>query len=291
MRTFSWLVRREFWENRAIWIVPAVIGAALVLAALFGHVEIAELTTPEQRDTVGGMVLFAFGATFFLVMTIYSTWYLLDSLHADRKDRSILFWKSLPISDTATVLSKLFTGLVAIPVVYFIAADVTTLLVTFVISVRSRATFGSALWHPDLWLQLQVLWLYLIATMALWYLPITAWCLAVSAWAKRAVTLWTILPPLALFLLEHWFLRTHVVPDLLYERFIGYIPAAFHDVSDRTRWTPLAIGGDTIDTPGSVWRLLNPAAFVSSMQMWLGVLVGIALIVAAIQLRQRRTEM
>jgi ABC-2 type transport system permease protein len=291
MKTFSWLVRREFWENRAIWIVPAVIGAALVLAALFGHVEIAELTSAEQRDAVGGMVLFAFGATFFLVMTIYSTWYLLDSLHADRKDRSILFWKSLPISDTATVLSKLFTGLIAIPAVYFIAADVTTLLITFVISVRARSTFGSALWHPDLWLQLQVLWLYLIVTMALWYLPITAWCLAVSAWAKRAVTLWTILPPLALFLLEHWFLRTHWVPTLLYERFVGYIPAAFHDASDRTRWTPLAIGGDTIDTPGSVWRLLNPSAFLSSMQMWLGVLVGIALIFAAIQLRQRRTEM
>ena len=97
-------------------------------------------------------------------MTIYSTWYLLDCLYADRKDRSVLFWKSLPISDTATVLSKLFIGLIAIPIVYFAAADLSTLLMAFIISVRAHSSLGSALWQPDLWLQLQVLWLYVIAS-------------------------------------------------------------------------------------------------------------------------------
>src|SRR3984885_9491101 len=173
MNDYAWLVRREFWENRAIWIVPSAIGVALTLAALFGNVQIPALSAPDSR-VLSGVVLFGFGVTFVVVMNIYATWYLLDCLYADRKDRSVLFWKSLPISDTATVLAKLFTGLIAIPLVYFIAADIATLLITFVISVRARSTFGSALWHPDLWLQLQVLWLYLIVTMALWYLPITA---------------------------------------------------------------------------------------------------------------------
>src|SRR5208283_2286784 len=106
--------------------------------------------SPERNRAMAGMVLFAFGIIFFLVMTIYSTWYLLDCLNADRKDRSVLFWKSLPISDTAMVLAKLFTGLIAIPIVYFAAADLSALLMAFIISLRAHSSMGSALWQPDL---------------------------------------------------------------------------------------------------------------------------------------------
>ncbi len=291
MNTYSWLVRREFWENRAIWMVPAVIGAALTLAALFGRVEIGELSSPESTRAVSGMVLFAFGAVFFVVMNLYATWYLVDCLYADRKDRSILFWKSLPISDTATVLAKLFTGLIAIPLVYFLAADVSTLLMAFIVSVRARSTFGSALWQPDLWLQLQALWLYLIVTTAIWYLPFAGYLLAISAWAKRAVMLWSILPPLALFLLERWFFGTHVVGTLLQDRTLGYLPYAFHDASDRSAWVTTVIDNDSFTTPASVWRLLDPVGFVSSPETWIGLIVGFAFIVVAVQLRLRRTEM
>jgi ABC-2 type transport system permease protein len=187
MNTYSWLIRREFWENRAIWIIPTVIGIALTLAALFGRVDVASLPPPSQTREYGGMVLFLFGVVFFAVMSVYSTWYLLDCLHADRKDRSILFWKSLPVSDTATVLAKLLTGLLVIPFVYFLAADATTLLIAFIVSVRAGASVAGALWHLDVWLQLQVLWLYLIVTVAIWYLPFSGWLLVVSASAKRAV--------------------------------------------------------------------------------------------------------
>jgi ABC-2 type transport system permease protein len=291
MKTYSWLVRREFWENRAIWMVPAIIGAALTLAALFGKVDMVPLASPEQSRVMGGVVLFAFGVSFFAVMSLYSTWYLLDCLYADRKDRSVLFWKSLPISDTATVLSKLFTGLIAIPLVYFFAADISTLLMAFIISVRARSSVGSALWQPDLWLQLQALWLYLIVTTAVWYLPFAGWLMLVSAWAKRAVMLWSILPLLALYLVERWFFGTHVVGTQLEERTLGYIPRAFHDLSDHAGWVTTVIDNDTITTPGSVWRLLNPLGFFSSPATWLGVVVGVALIVATIQLRLRRTEL
>src|ERR1700688_4835450 len=130
MNDYAWLVRREFWENRAIWIVPAAIGVALTLAALFGNVQIPALSPPDSR-ALSGVVLFGFGVTFFVVMNIYATWYLLDCLYADRKDRSVLFWKSLPISDTTTVMSKLATALLVIPVVYFAAADLTALMMAF----------------------------------------------------------------------------------------------------------------------------------------------------------------
>jgi ABC-2 type transport system permease protein len=289
MKDYAWLVRREFWENRAIWLVPSLIGVALTLAALFGNVQIPALSLPDNR-IFSGVVLFGFGVTFFVVMDIYATWYLLDCLYADRKDRSVLFWKSLPISDTATVLAKLFTGLIAIPLVYFIAADIATLLMAFIVSVRAHSTLGGSLWQPDLWLQLQALWLYLIVTSAIWYLPFAGYLLVVSAWAKRAVTLWSIVPPLAAYLLERWFVGTQWVGTALQDRAFGYLPRAFHDKSDQSAWVTTVIQHDTIKTPGSIWQLLDPLGFFSSPATWAGIVVGIAFIIAAIQLRLRRTE-
>ena len=124
MNNSNWLIRREFWENRAIWMIPAVFGGLLLLAALFGQVSIPRLTSPRESEEAAGAFLVIVGAMFYLVMGVYSTWYLLDCLYTDRKDRSILFWKSLPISDAATVLCKLLVGMIIIPLVYFAAADV-----------------------------------------------------------------------------------------------------------------------------------------------------------------------
>jgi ABC-2 type transport system permease protein len=289
MNDYAWLVRREVWENRAIWIVPCVIGAALTLAALFGNVEVPALSLPDSR-MFGSVVLFGFGSAFFIVMNIYSTWYLLDCLYADRKDRSVLFWKSLPISDTATVLAKLFTGLIAIPVVYFIASDVATLLMAFIISVRTHSALSGSLWQPDLWLQLQALWLYLIVTSAIWYLPFAGYLLVVSAWAKRAVTLWSVVPPLAAYFLERWFFGTHWVGTVLEDRAFGYLPRAFHDKSDQSVFLTRAIESGTVRPSGSVWQLLDPMGFCASPATWTGIAVGIVFIAAAVQLRLRRSE-
>ncbi len=290
MNSYFWLIKREFWENRAIWLVPALIAVLLMLAALFGQIDLITLTTAAQVRVVGGAILSGFGATFFAVMSIYSTWYLLDCLYADRKDRSVLFWKSLPISDTATVLSKLLTALIVIPLVYFVAADLATLLIAFIISIRANSALGSALWQADLWLQLQVLWLYVIITTAIWYLPVAAWLLMVSAWAKRAVMLWAVLPPLALYSAERWFLGSRIVGAQLAERLFGYVPRAMHVSPDGGHWATTVFDNGPITTPSSVWALLNPGAFFSSPQTWMGVVVGIVFIVGAIQLRLRRTE-
>jgi ABC-2 type transport system permease protein len=281
MNEYSWLIKREIWENRAIWMLPAIIGVALTLGALFGNVQI---------DIMGGPVLFGFGVTFFVVMNLYSTWYLLDCLHADRKDRSILFWKSLPLSDTKTVLAKLFTGVLVIPLVYFIAADVSTLLIAFIVSVRARSTVADGLWQPDLWLQLQVLWIYLIVTTAIWYLPFVGYLLVISAWAKRALVLWSILPPLAGYLLERWFFGTHWLGTLLAQRAFDYPSMAFYGPSQPNAWGSNVRLAGLMPIPQSVWRLLDPLDFLSRPATWMGVLVGIAFIFAAIQLRVRITE-
>ncbi len=290
MNNSTWLIRREFWENRAIWLIPAVFGGLLLLAALFGQVSIPHLNSPRESEEAAAAFQVVVGAMFYLVMGVYLTWYLLDCLYTDRRDRSILFWKSLPISDSTTVLCKLLVGMVIIPLVYFAAADATALLAAFILSIRARASIGSSLWNGDAWGQMQVLWMYAIIITALWYLPIAGWLMLVSAWAKRAVMLWAILPPLLLYILERVFFGTRIVGHLINRRLTG-LPSVSFNVS-KYMWTH---DGGVVDNASgapvaSVWHLINPSGFFTSAETWIGAAIGIVLIVAAIQLRMRRSE-
>jgi ABC-2 type transport system permease protein len=290
MNTTMWLIRREFWENRAIWMIPSAIGGIMILAALFGRVDLMSIPSDMPTRAVGEAFLVGVGVTFFAIMSIYSTWYLLDCLYADRKDRSVLFWKSLPISDTTTVMSKLATALLVIPVVYFAAADLATLLMAFIISVRASSSIGGAAWNADLWLQMQALWIYLIVTAAIWYLPLAGYLLIVSAWAKRAVMLWSILPPLALILAERWFIGTHLIANELLNRLLSLPRVAFRaDLGDKF-WVSTVVDDRVIRMPASIWSLMDLYGFFSNPQTWAGAAVGVALIVGAVQLRTRRTE-
>jgi ABC-2 type transport system permease protein len=288
MNTSTWLIRREFWENRAIWMIPAVFGGLLILAALFGQVSIPKLTSPAEMHEAAAAYQVVVGAMFYVLMSVYATWYLLDCLYTDRKDRSILFWKSLPISDVRTVLIKLLVGMMVIPLVYFAAADVTALIAAFILSIRARASLGSALWQPQAWWQIQVLWVYCMVTTAIWYLPIAGWLLLVSAWAKRAVMLWAVLPPLVLYILERAFFGTHMLGQLLNRRLLGLVPVAFN--ADKHMWTEGSGVVDNGGVPISVWHLINPSGFFTSAETWIGAAVGAILIVGAIQLRMRRSE-
>ncbi len=244
---------------------------------------------------IGAVALFAFSGVFLTVMSIYSAWYLLDCLYADRKDRSILFWKSLPLTDAETVLSKLVVGMLIIPLVYFAIADLTTLTLAFIISIRASSWVGNALWQADVWLQLQALWLYMIATLAVWLLPVAGWLMLVSAVATRAVMLWSVLPLLGLYLGERWVVGTHVVGTVLYDRLVtGYPTRAFY-VADNGSSFFSAIakegrGNASIDAARTVWSFLDPVGFFGSPATWIGAAIGVALIVATIQVRARRSE-
>jgi ABC-2 type transport system permease protein len=283
MNTFTWLVRREFWENRAIWILPAAIGVLMLLAAMFGRIEVS---IAEQSNPMAGLVLLGVcGASFYVTMGIYSSWYLLDCLYADRRDRSILFWKSLPISDSSAVLSKVFTALIAIPAVYFVAANLAALLIAVVISIRLH-DLTAALWRPDLWLDIQVTWLYVTATSLIWYLPVAGWLLLISAWAKRPPMLLAVLPPLGLMLVERLFLGSSTIAKILGDRLGGYAAAALR-YPVHWQWTAKAGSGTT--TP-ALRELLAPESFATDPAVWIGIVIGALAIVAAIQLRKRRTE-
>jgi ABC-2 type transport system permease protein len=260
----------------------------LILAALFGQVSIPKLNSQAEMHEAAGAFQVIIGAMFYVVMSVYATWYLLDCLYADRRDRSILFWKSLPLSDARTVLIKLLVGMILIPLVYFVAADATALIGAFILSIRARASLGSALWQADVWWDIQVLWLYCVVVTAIWYLPIAGWLMLVSAWAKRAVMLWSVLPPLVAYIFERVFFGTHVIGHTLARRLMGLPAVAFNGA--KHVWTQGSGVVDNEGLPVRVWNLINPSGFFTSAETWIGAAVGIVLIVGAIQLRMRRSE-
>lgn len=289
MNTWIWLFRREIWENRAIWMLPVVVAGLLLVIVLFGHIQVDELSrdlSSDQLRLLGPLVVGGIGmSTLFLIMNVYISWYLLDCLYADRKDRSVLFWKSLPITDTQTVLSKLAMAMLVIPLVYFIVADLTVIAASLVLSVRGGSHVAQALWHPGDWLQLQVLGIYAILTGTLWFLPISAWFMFVSSWARRAVTLWALLLPLAACYVESKLVGSTVLWKALVAHLTGYGNAAFEGSSGCVRHT--VIGTGKLDLPCSLSSFIDPAGFFGSGEMWLGFVIGAALVGATIYMRHR----
>src|SRR6202140_5345961 len=120
-RPMYWSVRRELWENRSIYIAPLVVAAVVLLGFLISTIHLQDkmraalaLDPMKQHELIERPYNFAalllMGTTF-----VVAVFYCLDALHGERRDRSILFWKSLPVSDVTTVLAKASIPLVILP--------------------------------------------------------------------------------------------------------------------------------------------------------------------------------
>ncbi|MGH8240526.1 MAG: ABC transporter permease, partial [Steroidobacteraceae bacterium] len=235
VRPFYWSVRRELWENRSLFIAPLVAGGIAIVALILNAMHLREgmqmlaaLDPDRQRAIVTGI----YGGIAFLitwVMAITGFFYLLDALHGERKDRSVLFWKSMPVSDTTTVLSKLFTALAVAPAIVIavtIVTQVVVLLLASVIIMIGGASPGP-IWSNLQLFQLTIALVYGQIAVALWYAPVAAWVLFVSAWAKRVPILWAVLPPIAVMLFERVAIGTHYVQDMLGYRLRDGLKMAF----------------------------------------------------------------
>ncbi len=286
-RPFFWSVRREMWENRSIYLAPAIAGAV----ALFGFF-ISTIGLPERRRAlllldaaqqrarieqpydVVAMIL-------MLVGILVGIFYCLDALHGERRDRSILFWKSLPVSDFTTVLAKASIPLLVIPLVTFavvVIAHVIMMLWTAVLLGVNGLPLTTASQLPffSSWLVL----LYGLAVMALWQAPLFAWFLLVSAWARRAAILWALLP-LSIGVIERIAFQTTYFPAFLQDRVFGGTAKAF---AFKPR-TPGPHGNliPAVDPPD-----LTPLNFLLSPGLWLGLFVAAAFLFVAVRLRRAR---
>jgi ABC-2 type transport system permease protein len=288
-RRMYWSIRRELWENRSIYIAPLAAAAVTVVAFLIGMIAlpghrmrtVMALNPARQRaqiilpyDIAAGLIM----ATAFFV----GLYYCLDALHGERRDRSILFWKSLPVSDLTTVLSK-----ASIPLALMLFSFVLTFVTQFIMLLLSSAVVlaegfsVTALWTNVSLSQRSLMLLYHLVTVhALWYAPIYAWLLLVSAWARRATFLWAVLPPLAIFAVEKIVFNTSYFAGWLAYRFSG--PEAFN-VSSSPGLSAQA-GGVSMTGMTS----LDPAKFFSAPGLWIGLIVAAAFLFAAARLRRYR---
>src|SRR5438093_7135186 len=192
IRQFYWSVWRELWENRSIYVAPSIVAAIILFGSFVAsfhlpeHRQNALLLDPERQraaielpyDIVAMMLIF----TAFIV----GVFYCLDALYGERRDRSILFWKSLPVSDLTTVLSKITIPLVILPLLSFaitVATQFIMLLLSSAILAGSGVNIGT-LWAEASFFHVSLVLLYHLLTVhGVWYAPLYGWLLLVAALA------------------------------------------------------------------------------------------------------------
>jgi len=281
------LVRREFWEHRSLWIAPLSVAALLLLVAVIGKINFDSsfATLSEQRHALFGVYMAYWALPQFITLGIISWMYAGDCLYTERKDRSILFWKSMPVSDALTVLSKVVVVMVIVPLGIYLVSAVTTLLISGITVIRAwQDHSGDVFWDAGTWLRIQGVSLLAVVAGVLWYAPITAFLLLLSAWARRSVQLWVFLPPVILIMLERIALGTHHVMDILFYR----LGAVFtHSGMAFSHSQVLADQGPTLNL---LFVTVDPLPVFSNVDTWLGVGVAALLIVATIRIRQYRDD-
>ena len=276
-----WSVRRELWENRSIYLAPLAASAVFLFGFLIGAFRLpskmraALALDPEaQRHAIAMPYDFAAGLMMATAM-IVGVFYCLDALHGERRDRSILFWKSLPVSDVTTVLSKASIPLVILPLLT-IVITVTTQFIMLLLG--SAILLGNGMSVATYWTQLSLfqislgLTYHLVTVHVLGHAPFYGWMLLVSAWARRAAFLWAFLPLLAIGFVEKIAFNTSYFAAML-----------GHQLSGGEEAVPMP-GRMPID-PGMQF---TPAHFLVSPSLWIGLAVTAAFLFAAIRLRRNR---
>jgi ABC-2 type transport system permease protein len=222
----------------------------------------------QQPYVVAALVLMAIG---LLVAVVYC----LDALYGERRDRSILFWKSLPVSDLTTVLSKASIPVLVLPLVT-LALTVATHLVMLLGSSAVLAASGTSaetLWRHVPFLEVSAAsFAHVVVFHGLWYAPFYGWLLLVSAWAKRVPFLWATLPLVAIGVVEKIAFDTSHVAATLLDRLTGGADLA------------MSAGPMTLDmmAPQPLGRL------VTSPGLWTGLVVTAVFLFAAVRLRRSR---
>src|SRR5688572_26427935 len=281
-RPVYWSVRRELWENRWLYIAPAGIAAFILVVFLASAIRqprrVAESLAVRSTDSLGVLADSGLGGPMVIMMAmlLIGLFYSLEALQGERRDRSILFWKSLPVSDSATVLSKAIVPLVVLPVLTcaLIAATQLAMLVLGTGVLLLTGADVSAAWTAFPFLLWPVI-VYFVVTMTLWHAPIYAVLLLISSWARRAPFLWATLPVLVMIVVErHTFYTSYVTAFLAY-RSLGFLNQSFAFA---------ARAGQSADR----FPYLTPGNVVTSPGLWLGLLFAGACLVAAVRLRRER---
>jgi ABC-2 type transport system permease protein len=270
------------WENHSIYIAPSIVAAIILFGSFVGSFHLAGrrhnalLLDPAGRRAAIEIPYDIAAVMLIFTAFIIGVFYCLDALHGERRERSILFWKSLPVSDLATVLSKVSLPLVVLPLVSF-GIIVVTQFIMLLISTAALMPSGLAAttWANFNLFQQSLVLLYGLVAIALWHAPIYGWALLVSGWARRATFLWAVLPLLAIAFFEKITFNTAHFATMLGNRLMGFAAAAFDFQSHQ---------GIALDSMAQ----LTPRNYLSTLDLWIGLAFAAVFVAAAVRLRRYR---
>jgi ABC-2 type transport system permease protein len=321
MNTYLMLVRRELWEHRSLWIAPAVwvsiilvmfswavffkLGSDVESRQLLSTQEIEQVQALSDKDkadlrtamsmdddraqTPMAFTYLALNALISVFVIIVVFFYLIDCLFTERRDRSILFWKSLPVSDTQVVVSKFVVAMVVVPLGVIVVSAAVQLLMLAIWTLRTHGTVIGELtpdWNMLAWLRAQGLELGMALGGVMWYAPIAAYFMLLSVWARRLVFLWATVPLAALPLLEWFFLGSRHVLEFLGQRFGGYIRLLN---LDKTQFEGRHEGMN-VPRVQDIYNALDMSGLFTSLEMWIGMGAAAAMLYAAIRIRRFRDD-
>lgn len=320
--TFGWLVKREYWESRkgflwapfwatAVLLILTVLGmiaSEVFNARMHGDTQVQlgislnqmlrGVSSHDMPELVRGldMTMMSIAVIAGIVFTFVVFFYLLGALYDDRRDRSILFWKSLPLSDTATVLSKVVAAVIVAPLIATTIVLVAYIALQVLISLWLLIHGVNPI--PLLWMHVEPfgVWLQLLVAIpvnAIWALPTVGWLLFCSAAARGKPFLWAILTPVVVGVLNTWVSLLglpHIAQGFYWrEIFCGALLSIV-----PFGWIGAQVGGDGFPIHhGHMFQGLSYESMARALampQMWIGAAVGIALIAAAIWFRRWRDD-
>jgi ABC-2 type transport system permease protein len=325
-KTIQWLLRREFWEYRGsmLW-APAVVGLLIVLLVggtmaygILGnhmptHITIngaavdgvrvsatLPLETKAMIARVATSMYLGASAPLFLILAAVVFSYCLGALYDERRDRSILFWKSLPVSDQMTVLSKAATAMVLAPLVTIAVASVASLVLLLVIcvvlSLHGINVFGAVLASPDLYLAPLRL-VSMLPVYVVWALPTVGWLLLVSSWARTKPFLWAVGIPVVSLVLLKWISAAMLASSgeelailpaaksIVARLLSGVMPGIWYTYTGMPaipRPTEHGIDANAI--------VASSYATLAGASAWIGAAMGAAMLFAATRMRRWRDE-
>jgi ABC-2 type transport system permease protein len=281
-RLMYWSVRRELWENRAIYVAPVAVacvflfGFTISIVQVFVEIHAAPWLDPMQQRGLFRQPYEMVEDLMMGTVLIVGLFYSIDALHGERRERSILFWKSLPVSDLTTVLSKACIPIVVIPLLAF---GITVLTQWIMLMISTAALLAAGQSVATLWSRVaifhewEMLLFHFLCIHGLWQSPIYGWLLLISGWARRMPILWASLPPLTLGIVEKVIFNTTHLGALIGNRFTG-----------GSEGVAIMERGRAMDT----MMLFAPLHFLISPGLWISLAFTAAFLAAAVRIRRCR---
>lgn len=325
MNTFGWLVKREYWEHKGgfFW-TPIWVSGVMLLLTVLGILTtelFASRTSVKinggipwelisQRMSEGSFIqagvgldvaYFALSALLCVVLFFVLFFYLLGALYDDRRDRSVLFWKSLPVSDTSTVLSKVAAAVLLAPLIALVISTIAYIALLVIVGIWALLHGINPLPAIAASHTTGLFWrmLLIIPVDAMIALPTAGWLLFWSAYARSKPFLWAVLVPLFAYIANAWiglmglphldkdFMLKEIIARLLF----GVMPGWW--LEDGNGGRQLFRGSMNAGDNPNIVSMLDPGkvyGILATPEIWIGAAVGVGLIAASIWLRRRRIE-